>query len=337
VSTMEDAGSVMRACREIMERNSKSFALAARLLPLTSRDRAASVYAFCRRVDDAIDDAPHADQARALAVLHDELDAIYAAKIFRDPSLRAFQAVVKTCHVPPRYPRELIEGMAMDVLGTRYETLDDLLLYCHRVAGVVGLMMCHVFGVTRDDALEQAAQLGIAMQLTNICRDVAEDWQLGRLYLPRELLQKAGAREGLDPSSQAFPTDEATLTAMQRVMRILLDEADSYYVSAAHGVTALPFRAGLAVRAAHVLYRAIGVEVAARAYDPTRGRAVVSRTKKLELVARALVMHLANLPAFALERLEHGRARSPQRELSFPSEVLGPRPPLLRLVPMQRD
>jgi len=335
MSRRDDASSVMRACREIMEQNSKSFALAARLLPLASRDRAASVYAFCRRVDDAIDDAPQTEQARALALLHDELDAIYAAQTFRDPSLRAFQAVVSTCRVPQRYPRELVEGMAMDVLGTRYETLDDLLLYCHRVAGVVGLMMCHVFGVTRDDALEQAAQLGIAMQLTNICRDVAEDWQLGRLYLPRALLQKAGARGPLDPTSQAFPTDEVTLAAMQSVMRSLLDEAESYYVSAANGVTALPFRAGLAVRAAQVLYRAIGVEVAARAYDPTRGRAVVSHTKKLGLVVRALFTHFASLPAFALERLEHGRARSPQRELSFPSEVLRRTPPPLRLVPMQ--
>lgn len=312
---------VLRACREILEHNSKSFALAARLLSPTARDRAAAVYAFCRRVDDAIDDTPPAAQAEALSVLQQELKRLYAGDTFQAPSLRAFQAVVKVCNLPRRYPSELIAGMAMDVQETRYETLEDLLLYCHRVAGVVGLMMCHVFGLSRDEALVNAAHLGIAMQLTNICRDVQEDWSLGRLYLPRNMLDAAGAAPLPQQVSGPFPQDAATVAAMQSVMRSLLAEADRYYASAAHGISALPFRAGLAVRAAGTLYQAIGVLVAERRYDPRRGRAVVPLKKKLALVASSSRQHLATFPIWLGERLAHA-PRPPQRELLFP-DVLG--------------
>ncbi|MDB4977364.1 MAG: Phytoene synthase [Myxococcaceae bacterium] len=315
---------VLRECREIMEHNSKSFALAARLLSPASRDKAAAVYAFCRRVDDAIDGAPPAAQDQALSGLYDELDRIYRGERLEPPALRAFQAVVQSCALPRRYPAELIEGMAMDVRNTRYETLDNLLLYCHCVAGVVGLMMCHVFGLTDDLALHNAAHLGIGMQLTNISRDVREDWGLGRLYLPRQLLQAAGAGVIGQPGSDPFPTDPHTLEAIRQVTQTLLAEADRYYASADLGIAALPFRAGLAVRAARELYHSIGLVVAAQEFDPRRGRAVVPTGRKLGLLSRAVVDHLAKLPSTTLRRVRSGaRVRTPQRELSFPEDVLG--------------
>lgn len=313
---------ILRECREIMEHNSKSFALAARLLPPASRDEAAAVYAFCRRVDDAIDGAPPEAQAGALQTLHDELDGIYRDEPQHEPALRAFQAVVQSTGMPRRYPAELIEGMAMDVHNARYQTLDDLLLYCHRVAGVVGLMMCHVFGITRDEALHNAAHLGIAMQLTNICRDVHEDWSLGRVYLPSAMLTAAGA-PALSPGAAAFPDDARTIAAIQQVTKALLAEADRYYASADRGVPALPFRAGLAVRAARRLYHAIGTVVAAQEFDPRRGRAVVSKPKKLRLVSQALSAHLFALPVTTLVRVaKREDVRTPRRELSFPEDVL---------------
>lgn len=314
---------VLRRCREVLEENSKSFALAAKLLAPEARDRAAAVYAFCRRVDDAIDDAPPSAHEAALAALYRELDAVYADAPLEEPALRAFQAVVRACDLPRRYPHELVDGMAMDVRGTRYETLDDLLRYCHCVAGVVGLMMCHVFGITRDSALHNAAHLGIGMQLTNICRDVQEDWQLGRLYLPAALLREAGAASIPMPGESPFPEDPATLAAIQRVIAMLLDEADRYYRSADLGIPALPLRAGLAVRAARMIYHAIGIEVRARDCDPRRGRATVPTRRKLSLVAEALVRHARALPRIAAT---HGgrtdRARIPKRELQFPDDVL---------------
>jgi phytoene synthase len=312
----------LRECREIMEHNSKSFALAARLLPPASRDEAAAVYAFCRRVDDAIDGAPQEAQPAALQQLYDELDALYRDEPQHEPALRAFQAVVQSTGLPRRYPAELIEGMAMDVRNARYETLEDLLLYCHRVAGVVGLMMCHVFGITRDDALHNAAHLGIAMQLTNICRDVQEDWSLGRVYLPSAMLTAAGAPV-LSPEAWPFPDDAPTIAAIQQVTKALLSEADRYYASADRGVPALPFRAGLAVRAARRLYHAIGTVVAAQDFDPRRGRAVVSKPRKLRLVSQALSAHLFALPVTTLVRVaKREGVRTPGRELSFPEDVL---------------
>src|SRR6185295_18712782 len=159
----------------------------------------------------------------------------------------------------------------MDVRGARYDTLAELMLYCHRVAGVVGLMICHVFGLRHDAALVQAAQLGLGMQLTNICRDVAEDYALGRIYVPRALWEAAGS----PPSDGDLPSDPETRQALARAIRELLDEADRYYAAAERGIHALPFRAGFAVRAASRLYRAIGQELRARACDPALGRAIV--------------------------------------------------------------
>jgi 15-cis-phytoene synthase len=323
LQTTPEHAAILRECREILEQNSKSFALAARLLPAASRDAAAAVYAFCRRVDDAIDGAPPEQQERALAGLYNELDRIYQGEPLEEPALRAFQAVVQSCNMPRRYPAELIEGMAMDVRNTRYQTLDNLLLYCHCVAGVVGLMMCHVFGITRDDALRNAAHLGIGMQLTNICRDVREDWSLGRVYLPMDMLRAAGAAP-LTPGVGPFPSDPRTIEAMRSVTRALLAEADRYYASADRGVPALPFRAGLAVRAARTLYHAIGLKVAAQEHDPRRGRAVVPTTRKLGLVGKALSRHLVALPNTTLTRaLKLEAVRTPRRELSFPDDVLG--------------
>lgn len=320
----ETHAQALAECRRILERNSQSFALAARLLPPATRDRAAALYAYCRRVDDAIDACPQPQRAAALANLRAELAAIYRGDAVSDPAQRAFQALVALCAIPESYPRALLEGMAMDVHGARYATLSELMLYCHRVAGVVGLMICHVFGVRRDAALVQASQLGMAMQLTNICRDVAEDYALGRVYLPRALWGAAAlSRSGYDP----LPSDPRSRRALAHAIRALLAEADRYYAAAERGVHALPFRAGLAVRAASRLYRAIGQVLRQRGCDPGAGRAVVPRAAKLWIVARACAAHLLGLPLWLRERWRHGAGfHSPRAELRFPADLLGPAP-----------
>ena len=175
--------------RSTIAQHSKSFALASRLLDRRTRDQTAIVYTFCRRADDAIDLS--SEPAIELGRLRGELDAIYAGRP-GDEVLRAFAEISRERAIPRCYPDELLAGMAMDVAGTHYATVDDLHRYAYRVAGVVGLMMCHVFGVRDDAALVPAARLGVAMQLTNICRDVAEDWARGRCYLPDELLASHG-------------------------------------------------------------------------------------------------------------------------------------------------
>ncbi len=280
----------IRQCRAILEANSKSFALAGKLLPPKQRDDAAVVYAYCRRVDDAIDECT-GDPRDALATLRDELEWIFATEeradhpAASDVTLRAFRVVAQTRRIPRAYPEELLAGMEMDVVSQSYPDVETLLLYCHRVAGVVGLMMCHVMGVRDDDALRNAAQLGLAMQLTNICRDVLEDWRLGRLYLPDSLLAQAGASHLRDALGGPFPA-EAT-APVSEVVESLLKRADTFYEGGDRGLEALSLQNALAIAAARRIYAAIGDVVRSRACDVRFGRAVVPLRRKLALTAAA--------------------------------------------------
>ena len=309
-----------RLCREVLAANSRSFDLASRLLPADCRDDAASVYAWCRRVDDAIDLVSGSEQPAALERLRRELSAIYAGAPQIDPVLQAFQQVVQERRIPQQYPSELLLGMEMDVLNQRYETLDDLLTYCYRVAGVVGLMMSHVMGVTDAAALRRAAHLGMGMQLTNICRDVAEDWTLNRLYVPRALLVERNAAwlaERLEGGGDTLP--EEARVPLAQITRELLEEARRYYRSGEDGTSALGWRCALAIRTASRVYAAIGTELAARGYDVLRGRAVVPTAVKLLHVGRVLIRGLLELPRRLLHRPSPVPLPSP---LSYPRDVL---------------
>jgi len=306
VETVEE--DPIAVCRASIAANSKSFAMASRLLTPELADRAAVIYAWCRRADDLIDGDEHAfaghgatvagpaDPIAAVAALNAELDAIYAGVPMDDVILRAFAAVVHERQIPADYPRALLAGMAMDATDTRYTTLDELLLYCYRVASTVGLMMCHVFGLRDDAALANAAHLGIAMQLTNICRDVAEDWERQRLYLPVELLAPHGIGD-LAGRLGALPVDALPREELARTIADTLAIADRYYLSGNAGISALPFRAGIAVRAASMIYARIGGELVDRGCDPLAGRAIVPGWRKGLHAAAAVVAQIALAPA----------------------------------------
>ena len=287
VKGSEKTDAIARA-RAVLAAKSRSFALAGRLLGERERDRAAVVYAFCRRADDAVDLAPAAERAAAVRRLGAELDAVYGGRPTGDTVLDAFGEVARACGIPREYPAELVAGMEMDADGRRYETLEELLLYCYRVAGTVGLMMCHVLGLHDERALPRAVHLGLAMQLTNICRDVEEDWRLGRLYLPGALLAEAGAADLAGALGGPLPA--AARRPVARVVERLLAEAERYYRSADLGIPDLPARAGLAIRTARLVYAAIGDEVARRGFDPLAGRAVVSDRVKALLVGKAALL-----------------------------------------------
>ncbi len=310
------------ACRASIATHSRSFSLASKLFAVHTRDCAAVVYAWCRRADDAIDAAGTEKQSDALARLRTELADVYDGPgPSRDPVLAAFRSVVQRCGIPRLYPDELLAGMEMDASGARYGTLEELHLYCYRVAGTVGLMMSHVMGVRTDAALRNAAHLGIAMQLTNICRDVLEDWEMGRLYLPRDLLDEYGAAELEAQLGRPFPSWATASTAM--VVRRLLEEAERFYASGDRGLPALPWRCALAVRTARLVYAAIGNEIQRAACDIRAGRAVVADADKLRLAARAATSALSELPSRALGALS-GRARPhvPHTRVAFPEGVL---------------
>ena len=283
------------AARQVLATQSKSFALATKLLPPYVASNVVVLYAYCRRADDAVDLAAPEEQPERLQALREELDRVYRPVPVAEPDLAAFQQVVHDCEIPRVYVDELLAGMQMDVEAVDYATLDDLALYAHRVAGVVGLMMCHVMGVRTPGALENAAHLGIGMQLTNIARDVLEDWQRGRLYLPDELLAPYGAgdlRQRL--GEPAFPVEYAASVA--RATADLLERADAYYASGDAGMPHLSLRCGLAVRTARHVYSAIGDRVRAQGCDPLAGRAVVPGRRKLLLAARAVWETLCAAP-----------------------------------------
>jgi 15-cis-phytoene synthase len=299
-----------RLARVALRRGSKSFALAARLLPKQARDDVAIVYAFCRRADDAIDEAATSRDAEvALQRLREDVDAIRRSGPLRDGSLEPIRSVVHRRGIPGRYLLELVEGFAMDVRNERYSDQAALERYAFRVAGTVGLMMCHVLGVRRDAALRHAVDLGVAMQLTNVCRDVLEDWERGRLYLPLDALHAEGLGD-LDPRRGAFP-DEAT-SGVARVIAALLARAEVLYRSGDVGLDDLPMQAALAVDTARSVYAAIGEELARRGFDVHAGRATVPLRRKLALALRAAARAVPRA-----RRVRHlPRPRPPEVELA---------------------
>ena len=207
----------LAACRAAIRQGSRSFHAASLMLPARVRDPALALYAFCRLADDAVDEAPERGGALAVASLHDRLDRVYAGRPRNAPADRAFAAVVAAHDLPRALPEALLEGFAWDAAGRRYDTLPDLTAYCVRVAGTVGAMMTVLMGVRDRDALARACDLGVAMQLTNIARDVGEDAAAGRLYLPRDWLRE----EGIDP--EAFLAAPRPTPNLVGLVRRLLD------------------------------------------------------------------------------------------------------------------
>jgi phytoene synthase len=279
-------------------------------LPRSVRGDAVVVYAWCRRADDAIDRAQGEAPADALRRLRRELAGLHAGAGPGEPVLAAFRDVLQAHQIPLRYPLDLLDGMEMDVRGTEYRSLDQLLEYCYRVASTVGLMMCHVMGVSHPAALRPAAHLGIAMQLTNICRDVAEDWQNGRLYLPADVLRRHGLRS-LRPAAGPFPV--AALEGCRGVLRELLGLAEQYYSSSDSGLVYLSPRCALAVDVSRRVYSAIGRQIARQNHDVNAGRARVPRREKWFACAAALARQTPRwreaigrrLPVAALQVVSH--------------------------------
>ena len=310
----EDAALI---CARTLSHHSKSFALAGRLLPEQQRRDAAVLYTYCRLVDDSIDLVEADAQPGALADLQRALDSVYRGEAQQDIRLHAFQELVQRRLLPREYPEQLLAGMRMDADGTEYRSLNELLLYCHRVAGVVGLMMAHVLGLHDARALRNAAHLGIAMQLTNICRDVAEDWQRGRLYLPLRMLSESGPDALTGPCTGPLP--RAARESVAIVTRRLLNEADRFYRSGDAGLFALPFRAAFSIRAARLIYSAIGRRILRADYEPYSMRAVVPRSQKLRLLLRAAVLAALELPR------RFRRSQQPaalDSVLRFPDDIL---------------
>jgi 15-cis-phytoene synthase len=260
--------------RQMIRQGSKSFHLASLLLPQRVREPGRALYGFCRMADDAVDDAK--DPRAAVTELAQRLDMIYAGRPGSDPTDRAFADVASRFGIPRAIPAALIEGFAWDAEGRTYTNFPELRAYAVRVAGTVGAMMSLLMGQRDQTALARATDMGVAMQLSNIARDVEEDAVNGRVYLPLDWLaeRKLSKRDVLkEPGAAA------------QIATRLVHEADDLYARAATGIRLLPRSCRASIHAARLLYAAIGHEAKRRGHQ---GRAVVPHWRKLGLVMQAM-------------------------------------------------
>ena len=277
--------------RESIAAGSKSFALASLFFRERMQADAQKLYAWCRHCDDVTDgqtmggDAPDgamsvATRARLVEELREKTRNAWRGETTGEAAFDGVGVVARRTGLPERYAMHLIDGFALDVEPRIYETREALLAYCYGVAGVVGVMMAIIMGVEKDDAetLYRACDMGLAFQLTNICRDVIDDAKGGRLYLPADYL----AREGVEASAEAM-LDVRNREGVWRAACRLLDDADIYYASAREGVRRLPPRAAMAIVAARNIYREIGQQLRGRGPTAWEARIVAPQWKKYML------------------------------------------------------
>ena len=270
---------VVADSRAVLAKHGRTFNLAGRLLPSAHRDDAAVVYALCRLADDLADDAPNARIARAeLDTLESELRGETSGR----PVVEAFLEVCQRKNIDPQAANYLLRGLRSDLEPVSLQSDEELIRYSYCVAGTVGLMMCGVIGVTDQAALPHAIDLGIGMQITNICRDVLEDAERGRVYLPNDRLINAGT------SAEALLSGDSTPEAIRMVVIDLLQLAEAYYQSADDGMHYIPWRARTAIMCASRMYREIGRRIVTREIDVMAGRTWVPMHRKIGLIWQGL-------------------------------------------------
>ncbi len=266
-------------CRNVIRTGSLSFHAASKLLPGSVRDPALALYAFCRLADDEVDEGDN--KTRAVIDLQERLDLAYEGRPRNAPEDRAFASVIEEFDMPKELPEALLEGLAWDAMERQYETLADLRGYCARVASAVGVMMCVLMRVRDADALARACDLGVAMQLTNIARDVGEDARMGRIYLPLEWLREAGVDQ------ETFLANPKATPEVRGMVKRLLRDAEALYVRSEAGIAALPARARTGIFAARYIYAAIGAAVRKNGYDSVSLRGHTSKAQKLGLIGKS--------------------------------------------------
>lgn len=268
---------------------SKSFAAAAKLFDADTRRSVILLYSWCRHCDDVVDGQEAGSAIRCFDVRTpiERIESLKAdtARAFAGetgklhPAFAALGVVARRHAIPQALADEHLAGFAMDVEERRYETLDDLMLYCWRVAGVVGVMMARIMGVSDAPTLARAGDLGLAFQLTNIARDVVDDARAGRIYVPLDWLRE----EGMAPEGLADPANRAAVT---RLRARLVAAAEPHYASARIGIDVLPRRSAWAIATAHGVYRAIGQKLVAAGEGAFDTRISTTRAEKLGFIAK---------------------------------------------------
>jgi phytoene synthase len=268
-------------CRRVQRSHSRTYYFSTRLFPAEVRPHVHALYAFMRYADEIVDNpglSTLEEQLAALEAFEEETLAAMAREEVSNPVLRAFANTGRERGISPENIAAFMKSMKMDTCVFRYPTYEDLAVYTYGSAAVVGLMMCRVLGVEDERAEEHAEALGVAMQLSNFLRDVAEDWLRGRVYLPLEDLARFGYAEG---DLAAGVVDERFV----ELMRFEIERARMLYAIADEGMGYVPRGRRYPVVVARELYAAILDRIEAQGYDVYTRRAETSRAGKLGVAA----------------------------------------------------
>jgi phytoene synthase len=253
------------------------------VLPAEKRSAIIAVWDFCRAVDDAVDEAPPAEAPRQVALWREEVARVFEGRDPQTAQGRALQPLVSRFRLPRSAFDALVEGVEMDLGDRRYETFADLYEYCIRVASAVGLMCVEIFGYQDPKARQYAIDLGVALQLTNILRDVPGDLARGRVYIPREDLRKFGVTE-VDLAREAASAGRGVQSASVReLLRHQAERAREYYARAAAALPSTDARRLVAARIMGAIYFAILKRIEREHYD------VFSRVVRIPRPRRALI------------------------------------------------
>jgi phytoene synthase len=267
----------------LTRQHAKTFYFASRFLPLEQRQAAYAVYAICRISDDSVDEQEGFQSRDSLDEARRGIEAAYGGGVLPSDVWYAFGATVERYSIPKRYFVELLDGMEMDLAKSRYADFDELYRYCYRVAGVVGLIMLSLFGQRDARAPEHAVELGVAMQLTNILRDIKEDLNKGRVYLPQDEMARYGVSEADLALGQV--TDR-----LKDLLAFQVARAGDYYARAARGIQMIAeSRSRFVALAMKEIYAGILREIERSGYDVYSRRAHVSNGKKLRTALRLLL------------------------------------------------
>jgi 15-cis-phytoene synthase len=276
-----------RECERITWSQARNFAYGIRLLPAGKRAGLAVIYAFARRIDDIGDGTLPAEQK--ITALEQAREAVLnlTHPSPDDPVLVALADVERTFPVPMAAFGELIDGCVADVRGTSYQSFEDLLYYCRCVAGSIGRLSLGIFGARGEmtQAAELADSLGVALQLTNILRDIREDHANGRVYLPAEDLAKFDC--ALDPAGPA-PTPEAPGPGFNRLVEFEVDRAREWYDNGLRLLSLLDWRSSACTGAMAGIYRRLLEIIAADPAAVLRGRTSLSGREKAAVAVKAL-------------------------------------------------
>lgn len=272
---------------QIIRDGSKSFAAAARLLPREFRASAYLLYAWCRHCDDVIDGQTlgsqhrhdERDSERALAELKENTIHVLEGGSTSDPIFQALQLVCRKHRIPSSLPMDILAGFQLDIEKYRYVSIEDTLQYSYHVAGAVGIVMAMIMGVRDTPTLDRANDLGLAFQLSNIARDVIDDAEVGRVYLPADWLES----EGIEPTAESIASSKRR-DSIAAVVRRMMIEAEKYYESSFHGLKHLDLRSAWAIASARSIYRSIGRKVVQRGEKAWDRRVSTTKGDKLACV-----------------------------------------------------